>query len=63
MSNQSNQTGTSKEFLVVMRGPSAVMFKPDEQLSVRNLPSEIGPLDIVYATRYLNRAPDVTVPG
>ena len=63
MSNQSNQTGTSEEFLVVMRGPSAVMFKPDEQLSVRNLPSEFGPLDIVYTTRYLNRAPDVTVPG
>jgi hypothetical protein len=39
------------------------MFKPDEQLFVQNLPSDIGSVDIVYTTRYLNRAPDVTVPG
>lgn len=63
MSDQSNQTGTSKEFVVVMRGPSAAMFKPDEELSVQTVPSAIGPVNIVYTTRYLRRTPDVTMPG
>jgi hypothetical protein len=63
MSDQSNRTGASKEFVVVMRGPSAAMFKPDEQLSVQNVPSAIGPVSIIYTTRYLSRTPDVTIPG
>ena len=63
MSDQSNRTGTSEEFVVVMRGPSAAMLKPDEELSVRDVPSAIGPVNIVYTTRYLSRTPDVTMPG
>jgi hypothetical protein len=63
MSDQSNQTGISKEVVVVMRGPSAATFKPDEELPVKNVPSAIGPVNIAYTTRYLSRAPDVTLPG
>jgi hypothetical protein len=63
MSDQNSQITPSKEFVVVMRGPSAVMYKPAETLSVQDVPSDIGPVDIVYTTRYLNREPDVTMPG
>jgi hypothetical protein len=61
--DQSNQTGGSKEFVVVMRGPSAVMFKPDERMIIQGLASAIGTVDIVYSTRHLSRKPDVTMPG
>jgi hypothetical protein len=63
MSDQSNETDNPKEFVVVMRGPSAALFKPDEALSVRDIQSAIGPVNIVYTTRHLSRSPDVTVPG
>jgi hypothetical protein len=39
------------------------MFKPAEKLTVQAVPSDIGPVDIVYTTRYLSRKPDVTMPG
>jgi hypothetical protein len=59
----SDHSGTINEFLVVMRGPSAAMFKPDEQLFVQEAISDIGPVRITYTTRYVSRSPDVTLPG
>jgi hypothetical protein len=63
MSDQSNETDNPKEFVVVMRGPSAALFNPDEEISVRDVQSAIGPVNVVYTTRHLSRSPDVTVPG
>jgi hypothetical protein len=33
LSDQSSQTGSSRELVVVMRGPSTTMFKPHEGFS------------------------------
>jgi hypothetical protein len=63
MSDQSSQPGTSKEIVIVMRGPSAATFKPDEQLLINNFSSRIGLVNIVYTTRYLSRTADVILPG
>ena|SRR5215207_798519 len=63
MTDQSAQPGAHKEFVVVMRGSSAAMFRPDERMFVQNMPSAIGPVDIVYTTRHLHRKPEVTMPG
>jgi hypothetical protein len=63
MTDQSAQAGAYKEFVVVMRGPSAAIFKPEEQMFVQDKPSDIGSVDIVYTTRHLHRKPEVTMPG
>src|SRR5687768_17255593 len=63
MTDQSAQPGAHKEFVVVMRGSSATIFRPDERMFVQNIPSAIGPVDIVYTTRRLRRKPEVTMPG
>jgi hypothetical protein len=52
-----------KEFTVVMRGPSAAIFWPDEKMIVKDIPSTVGPLRVTYATRWISRGKDVTVPG
>jgi hypothetical protein len=55
--------GTLRELVVVMRGSSAALFKQNEQLYVPGFPSSIGPVNILFTTRYLSRKPDVTIPG
>jgi len=52
-----------KEFVVVMRGPSAMLFDHNKQLRVQDFQSDVGPVNITYTTRYLNRGPEVIMPG
>ena len=59
----SDHSGTINEIVVVMRGPSAAVFKPDEQLFVPEAISDIGPVRITYTTRHISRSSDVTLPG
>jgi hypothetical protein len=53
----------TNKMVVVMRGPSAVVFEPGSKLRVEGFPSEIGPVDIVYTSRYISRGSDIRVPG
>jgi len=54
---------TKKQFKVVMRGPSAVLFQQGQKLLIENFPSSIGPVNIVYTSRWLKRAKELRVPG
>lgn len=56
-------TSDHRDFTVVMRGPSAVVFRQDEPLRALNYPSSAGPVDIVYQSRWVKTGPMVTVPG
>lgn len=46
-----------------MRGPSAVTFGQDKSLSITQIHSEFGPLNIQYKSRWLRRSEAVTIPG
>lgn len=66
MSNSMAETDEvtfNREFRVVMRGPSAVIFRPGKNLLFEKFPTEFGPVNIGYASRWLKRAEAVTVPG
>ena len=51
-----------REFTVVMRGPSAVIFRPNETLG-GEFPSAVGPVNIVYTSRWIQKDESVTIPG
>lgn len=56
--------GNSKStFIIVMRGPAAVIFWQEENLRIEKLPSKFGPLTVSYATRWIKRSEKVVVPG
>ncbi len=46
-----------------MRGPSAVLFRQEMNLIIRDFQSTIGPVNIVYSTRWLKKANDIVLPG
>ena len=52
-----------REFTVVMRGPSAVVFRQNENLLIQGFPSMLGPVNIAYTSRWIRRSETVTVPG
>jgi hypothetical protein len=52
-----------KEYTVVMRGPSSVIFGQNETLRAENFPSSAGPVTIVYATRWIRKNDAITIPG
>lgn len=52
-----------REFTVVMRGSSAVIFRPKENLFAKEFPSTKGPVNICYTTRWLRKDENITVPG
>jgi len=52
-----------KEFTVVMRGESAVVMKAGENFLVNGFPSEIGPVNIMYSTRWICKENGIKVPG
>ncbi len=56
------QENTKRQFVIVMRGPSAVFFHADDKLVVREFPSARGPVNMVYRTRMLDRG-GVDIPG
>jgi hypothetical protein len=53
----------NKQIVVVMRGPSAVLFRQEKNLMVTDFQSVIGPVNIVYSTRWLRKANDIVLPG
>ena len=53
----------NKQIIVVMRGPSAVLFHQERNLIVTDFQSVIGPVNIVYSTRWLKKANDIVLPG
>ena len=52
-----------KQFTVVMRGPSAVLFKQNEHLAIEKLATEVGLVNITYTSRWLKIGEKMTVPG
>lgn len=64
---QENSLGKSdaheKQFTVVMRGTSAVIFLPNEHLRANHFPSTIGPVDITCTSRWISKKANVTTPG
>ena len=52
-----------REFTVVMRGPSAVIFRPNQILRLEKFPSAVGPVNIVYTSRWIRKDENVTIPG
>jgi hypothetical protein len=57
------ETAKKRELTVVMRGPSAVVFRQNKNLLVENFPSEAGPVNVLYTSRWIKRSETVTVPG
>ena len=58
-----DETMKSREYTVVMRGPSAVVFWQNENLLVEKFPSEAGPVNVLYTSRWIKRSETVIVPG
>lgn len=54
---------TERSFIVVLRGPSAAIFRQGEKLRLRGFPSAVGPVDLSIATRWLQVASGASVPG
>jgi hypothetical protein len=57
------ETAKEREFTVVMRGPSAVVFRQNENLLAEKFPSEAGPVNILYTSRWIKKSEEVIVPG
>jgi hypothetical protein len=53
----------NKSFVVVLRGPSAAIFREGANLIATDFPSSIGPVNIAYTTRWLKRGNNVVLPG
>src|SRR5260370_35854736 len=53
---------TRKQFVVVVRGPAAFFFDTDDRLVVEDFPSAMGPVNIVYTTRWLKKEDDIILP-
>lgn len=60
---QADIVGGDREFRVVMRGPSVVVFRPRETFLLEKFPTEFGPVNIRYTSRWLNRGEGATIPG
>lgn len=57
--------GDEREYTVVLRGPSAVIFPQDAKpaILIDRFPSRTGPLTLAYATRYIDRGSGLKTPG
>ena len=53
----------NNQIVVVMRGPSAVLFRQEKILTIRDFQSTIGQVNIIYSTRWLKRPNGIVVPG
>lgn len=53
----------SREFRVAMRGPSSAIFRPKHNLLFEKFPTELGPVNIAYTSRWLKKSDGITVPG
>lgn len=52
-----------RQFTVVMRGLSAVVFRQDEKVAIKEYPSALGPVNIVYTSRWIKKSETITLPG
>src|SRR5688572_30571531 len=52
-----------RQFKVVMRGPSAVVFEERKGLRIDQFPTKEGPVSIVYTSRWINNSEDVRISG
>lgn len=59
----SNDSTANKNFIVVLRGPSAAIFREGTHFQAIDYPSSCGPVNIMYTTRWLKQKPNVTLPG
>ena len=46
-----------------MRGPAAIVFWENESLRISSVPTAVGPVDVTYATRWIDRGEKVRIPG
>ena len=53
----------NRQIKVVMRGPSAVIFSKGKNLELTDVYSKIGPVKILYTTRWLEYDNDLFMPG
>ena len=63
MENKITYFKNKKNIIVVMRGASAVNFREETNLSILNIQSSIGPVNITYTTRWLKKKDNIVVPG
>lgn len=56
-------TEQEKEFTVVMRGASSVIFQTNNNILVKDFPSSIGPVNIIYTSRLIKKNNNVSIPG
>ena len=54
---------SEKRFIVVLRGPSVPVFREGENLKIENFQTEMGKVEITYTSRWIQRRPDLTLPG
>jgi hypothetical protein len=58
-----DEAPAQRSFTVVMRGPSACVFWPDEKLEILELQTAVGKITVEYRTRWFQFGPNVTMPG
>jgi hypothetical protein len=46
-----------------MRGPSAAVFRPNKNFVFERFPTNLGPVNIAYTSRWVKRSETVTIPG
>lgn len=63
MGQHKNKEDHTKSFVVVLRGPSVAVFRQGENLIIDNFHTAFGPVRVTYASRWIKRAPDLTLPG
>jgi len=63
MNPLSNSDNKMKQIVVVLRGPSACIFKPEEHLILIGFNSSIGPVNITYKTHWITKDDDCKIPG
>ncbi|NKE72993.1 hypothetical protein [Candidatus Manganitrophus noduliformans] len=57
------ESANNREFTIVMRGPSAVVFRQNENLIIKNFPCVSGLVNMVYTSRWIKKSETVIVPG
>lgn len=59
----SEEQKCDKHFIVVLRGPSAVIFQQNKNIFIKDFQSTIGPVNMAYTSRWLSHGSNVTLPG
>jgi hypothetical protein len=49
-------------YVVVLRGPSLVRIRENEAITVRAVPTEVGPIDCMFRTHFVNEGFEAKVP-